>query len=284
VVAALLAGPMSQTASAAVSPDAYASAVRDCLTYVQFAEKGDQPSLRRAFTALGPIARQQPEILADLEHSPPDLRDADDRLTALLQALHSPADTPDPVRARGALQHILALPRYAGMTQGLPLWLLILGSILRFLRQVLAALGITRAGIPLWVWVGIVVVAVVVVITVLGRALVSRRRGDVTTHRRTGQAIAPTDFFARADQAAAARDYAEAVRWLAGGVAAAIGGESAWRKSPLTVRELFSGSQQTDALRPLLHSFEAAVYGHRVPSEGDYRDAAAAASPFRRAA
>jgi hypothetical protein len=272
------------TANAALSADAYAAAVRDGLTYVQFAEKGDQPSLPRAIAALRPIARQQPEIMADLTHSPPDLRDADDRLTALLQALRSPADTPDPARARDAVQHILAMPRYAGMSQGLPLWLLILISILRFLRQLLSALGITRAGIPIWVWVGIVVVAFGVLITFLGRALLSHRRGDASGRRRAAQGSAPPNYFAQADQAAAAGDYPAAVRWLAGGVAAAIGGDFAWRKSPLTVRELFSRSDRTDSLRPLLSSFEAAVYGHRIPTERDYREAAAAASPFRRAA
>src|SRR5207245_3968816 len=63
----------------------------------------------------GPARNTQPEVLADLRRQPPDLADADNRLTALEAALKSPADTSDPARASRELHRILALPRYDAM-------------------------------------------------------------------------------------------------------------------------------------------------------------------------
>lgn len=257
--------------------------MRDGLTYVDFALKGDQPSIQRARTALAPIAAGQPEVMADLRKQPPDLQDAADRLGALLQALRVPANTPDPARAHLALQHILAMPRYAGTPAGLPLWLAILLQILHLIGQLLRALGITRSGIPGWIWPAILFLALAFLVFTLGRAGLSRRAGDAAARRTLAGPPVP-DFFREADRAAAAGDYLAAVRWLAGGVAAAISGDAAWRRSPLTVRELFTRSGKEGQLRPLLQTFEDGVYGHRAPTPDAYQRALAAAQPFRQAA
>ena len=60
----------------------------------------------------------QPEVLRDLRSSPPDLRDADQRLQALYDALQSRVDTPDPGQASQQLHSILSQPRYAGLSAG----------------------------------------------------------------------------------------------------------------------------------------------------------------------
>jgi len=64
-------------------------------------------------------------------------------------------------------------------------------------------------------------------------------------------------------------------------VAAALGDDLAWEASPLTVRELFSKAPSPALLRPLLVAFEAAAYGGRLPDSETYRQAEAAAAPFR---
>jgi hypothetical protein len=65
-------------------------------------------------------------------------------------------------------------------------------------------------------------------------------------------------------------------------VAAALGEERDWDRSPLTVREIFARAREPGALRPLLSVFEAAVYGARPPDAEAYALAAEAAAPFRR--
>ena len=90
------------------------------------------------------------------------------------------------------------------------------------------------------------------------------------------------DRFAEADRLSASGDLTGALRALAGAVAAALGDDRDWERSPLTVREIFASAADPSTLRPLLLAFESAVYGGRRPSEEEFRLAAAAAAPFRK--
>jgi hypothetical protein len=116
-------------------------------------------------------------------------------------------------------------------------------------------------------------------------AIELRRRGGGNPKHRAepGPQKPARDHFADADRLAAQGDYRRAVMALAGGVAAALGGDDAWDRSTLTVRELFRHAPRPGSLRPLLLLFEGASYGERQPGAEDYRSAAAAAAPFRAA-
>src|SRR5207302_11460186 len=106
--------------AAAASPaDDYTNAVHRALTLVQFAERGDVPSVQQAIDVLVQgTGRSQPEILRDLRQGSPDLVDADQRLQALYATLQARVDTPDPVRSSEQLQAILSQPRYSGLSTG----------------------------------------------------------------------------------------------------------------------------------------------------------------------
>src|SRR5438046_8645584 len=109
VVAGLLAAFGGSSASASPADD-YTNAVHRALTLVQFAERGDLPSVGQALQALDSAPGPgQPEILKDLRAEPPNLTDADQRLQALFTALQASVDTPDPERAREQLTTILSM-------------------------------------------------------------------------------------------------------------------------------------------------------------------------------
>jgi hypothetical protein len=229
----------------------------------------------------GPVGDTQPEILADLRRQPPDLADADSRLTALEKALESPADTPDPTRARQELHRILALPRYDAMRASPSPLDSVIGWVIQRVLDFLAGLGFGGGGRAI---IGLLLMAFVVAALVIAALLLrdarTRRRQRLAAGIASARQLA-ADRFADADRRAAAGDYVGALRALAGGVSAALGGEEAWDVSPLTVRELFRRADRPDALRPLLLPFEAAVYGHRAADATVYAGAAAAAAPYR---
>lgn len=271
------------SAIAATPADDYANAVLRTLTFVRFAEKGDQPSVPLAIAALQPIGASQPEILDDLKRSPPDLADADARLDGLLDALRGRADVADPGRSQAELHRILAMPRYAGLNAPPAWWQQALGWLLQQLVRLLTLIGAGHLVIPPLAFLVVTGGVLLLIVAWLARALRSRvvpDRGRV----RPVPVHAPTDHFALADRYAAAADYAAALRALAGGVANALNGQRAWVSSPLTVREIFQGAPSPPSLAPLLRAFEATVYGHRQPDAGTYARAAAAADPFRRVA
>src|SRR2546423_5324781 len=153
--------------ASASSADDYANAVHRALTLVQFAERGDVPSIQQAIdVVVQGTGNSQPEILRDLRKSPPDLGDADQRLQALYGTLQARVDTPDPGQAQRQLQGILPQSRYAGVSAEPSL----LDRIVNFIRDrigdVLALLGIYRVGrgIPPWVWLAIGIAAVIAII------------------------------------------------------------------------------------------------------------------------
>ncbi len=275
---------LSSVSVSAASPDDYANAVHRALTLVQFAERGDSPSLQQAIqvleTAPGPA---QPEVLSDLRGSPPRLRDADQRLSALYAALQANVDTPDPQQAQQQLHDVLSMPRYAGLGSGPSLLDRALSAILRGIATVLNWLGLRNAHLHIPVWVWLALAGAVILFVILWPA-----RAGLTLGGRSARYAAPpaaaspsVNFFSEADRLAGAGDYVGAIRALAGGVSVRLSGERVWDQSPYTVRELFSRSENPEALRPLLRTFEDASYGHRALDAAAYARAAEAAAPFR---
>lgn len=270
------------TASASPADD-YANAIHRALTLVQFAERGDVPSVQQAIDVLvRDTGNSQPEILRDLRRNPPDLGDADQRLQALYATLQTRVDTPDPVTSQRQLQTILSEQRYSGLSAGPSLQEQIFDFILRRIADLLSWLGVGKLhlNIPLWGWLVIGLAAVLAIIAWPIRGGLSRG-GREARLRMTPMARGRVDFFGDADRLAASHDYVGAIKALAGGVAVHLRGEHAWEHSPFTVRELFQQSDRADALRPLLRSFEEASYGHRIPDADSYGRAAAAAAPYR---
>jgi hypothetical protein len=280
VALAVAALALTALPASATPADDYANTVLRTLTLVQFAEKGDQPSLVQAISAFGPIASSQPEISADLQRTPPGLQDADTRLTSLLDALRGRTDVADPQQAQGELHRILAMPRYAGLSAAPAWWQEVLTWLLTQIGRLLAMIGVGHLVIPPLAFL-LAAGAVLLAIGVwLGRSLLSRVSGD--RRRAAGaQLEARVDYFVLADRYADVGDYPAALRALAGGVATAVNGERVWASSPLTVREIFLRASSAQTLAPLLRSFEATVYGHRPCDAQAYAQAAAVAAPFR---
>jgi hypothetical protein len=270
--------------AAASSADDYANAVHRALTLVQFAERGDVPSVQQAIDVLTrDTGNTQPEILLDLRRNPPDLGDADQRLQALYATLQARVDTPDPGQAQRQLQTVLSQSRYAGLATGPSIPERILDFILRRIGDLLKWLGVGGLGlnIPLWAWLAIGLAAVIAIIAWPIRGGLSRGGREARLRAAAPMARGRVDFFREADRLASSHDYVAAIRALAGGVAVHLRGEHAWEHSPFTVRELFQQSERADALRPLLLSFEEASYGHRTPDADTYGRAAEAAAPYR---
>jgi len=273
--------------ASASQADDYTNAIHRALTLIQFAERGDTPSIGQALqvlaTAPGP---SQPEILRDLGVDPPNLADADQRLQALYTALQARVDTPDPERASQQLTSVLSMPRYVGLGSGAS----IVDRILEWVGNALGkffrwlGLGNLHLNIPLWIWLGFAALVILGIIIWPIRGTLSRG-GREAVARSTPLAVRPSiDFFAEADRLAAAGDFLGAIQALTGGVTVRISGERAWDRSPFTVRELFQRTEQPELLRPLLRSFEEASYGHRAPDRPMYLQAVEAAQRYRRTA
>ena len=270
--------------ASASSADDYANAVHRALTLVQFAERGDVPSVQQAIDVLTrDTGNSQPEILRDLRRNPPDLGDADQRLQALYATLQARVDTPNPGQAERQLQTVLSQPRYSGLSTGPSIPERILDFIVRRIGDLLKWLGVGGLGlnIPLWAWLAIGLAAVILIIAWPIRGGLSRGGREARLRAAAPMARGRVDFFREADRLAASHDYVAAIKALAGGVAVHLRGEHAWEHSPFTVRELFQQSERADTLRPLLLSFEEASYGHRTPDADTYGRAAEAAAPYR---
>jgi hypothetical protein len=272
-------------APAAVADDgAYAASVDRALQLLRDpAPGGEAEAAHRAADALaGEVGDDQREIVADLRAEPPRVADARARLTALSVAAHAPAFTPEPARADRAIHDILAQQRYAALRQGPSLGDRIGAWLLGQLARLLDLVGGNGDILPALELAGALLLLVAGF--VLARATFGGPRREARLRRVSGDGSAARDRFAEADRLAAAGDLAAAVRELAGGVAAALGDERDWEFSPLTVREIFGRAPRPEALRPLLHVFEEAVYGGRPPDAAAYASASAAAAPFRRPA
>jgi hypothetical protein len=284
LLAALILALAVATPASASQADDYTNAIHRALTLVQFAERGDTPSIGQALqvlaTAPGP---SQPEILHDLGTVPPNLSDADQRLQALYAALQARADAPDPERARQQLNNVLSMPRYVGLASGPSIVGRIVDAVTTALGRFLRWLGMSNLhlGIPLWVWLGLAALFVLGIIVWPIRGALGRG-GREAFPRATPSVVRPSvDFFAEADRLAAAGDFLGAIQALTGGVTIRISGERAWDRSPFTVRELFQRTEHPEVLRPLLRSFEEASYGHRAPDRSMYAQAVEAAQRYR---
>jgi hypothetical protein len=267
--------------------DDYTAAIHRALTLVQFAERGDAPSLQQAIAVLGQAAGSgQPEILADLRAEPPRLADADQRLQALFTALQGRVDTPDPSLAAQRLHQVLSMPRYAGLSTGPSIPDQILAAIIGAISWLLSWLGVgnLHLNLPLPLLLGLSLLIIGTIAALVLRGGFSPGGRDARLRPGKPAPRVTLDFFAEADRMAAAGDYRGAIRMVAGGVAVAISGEHAWDRSPLTVRELFSRSERMETLRPLLLQFEEAIYGHRPADASAYERAIQAAAPYRRVA
>jgi hypothetical protein len=280
----VLAGLWLGTVQAADGPS-YADSVDRALTLVRSAPSGDTAAAAEAAAALrAGTGTTQPEIMDDLQATPPRLDDARVRLAALERAVRSPAFTPEPRRADEAVRGILSGPRYAGLRSGPSLWDRVQEALLRLAVWVVDHL-LGGLGAPGWVaWlIPAGVLALLLVLTLLLVRAVRGRGGREARAAEEARAGGQTarDRFAEADRLAAAGDFTGAVRALAGGVAAALGDDRDWEVSPLTVREIFWRSPDPEALWPLLAAFESAVYGGREPDAGGYARADAAATPYR---
>ncbi len=265
------------------SLDDYGTAVHRALSLVQFAEKGDRPSVDQAIQVLQALpGPRQSEILADLQAPTPRLGDADQRLQALSRALQQEVDTPDPAAAQRQLHDVLAMPRYAGMTTGPSLLERIVGAVLNAIARFLRWLGVgnLQLNIPVWFWFAFAVTLILLIILWPLRTAITRG-GRQAQGVRAAARPPSMDFFARADRLAAAGDYAGAIRALAGAVAVRLNGERAWDQSPYTVRELFSRSDNPDALQSLLRLFEETSYGQRAADHTAFASASRVADSFR---
>ncbi len=267
-------------ASAAAGSD-YADSVDRALQTLRLGPADDPQVARQAANQLeAGTADSQREILEELRTTPPNVADARTRLTALSAATRSPAFTPAPGRSSSALRDILSQPRYAALNGG-PSLTDRLGYLVLSLVVWLLERGGGRAfSVVFWAVLAAGATCLAVMLFFLLRAI---RRGPRREVRQTTSALeeAARDRFAEADRLAAAGDLTGAVRSLAGAVAAALGDDRDWERSPLTVREIFARAREPAALGPLLLVFEAAVYGGRRPEPEDYQRAASAAAPFR---
>jgi hypothetical protein len=284
-LAALILALGTAIPASATQADDYTNAIHRALTLVQFAERGDTPSILQALqvlaTAPGP---SQPEILFDLGAQPPNLTDADQRLQALYTALQARVDTPDPQRASQQLNGVLSMPRYVGLASGPSLLERIVRGVVMAIGNFLRWLGVNNLhlNIPIWFWLGFAALVILGIIVWPIRSALGRG-GREAVPRAASSAVRPSiDFFAEADRLAEAGDFLGAIQALAGGVTVKISGHRAWDRSPFTVRELFQRTEQPELLRPLLRSFEEASYGRRAPDRPMYAQALEAAQRYRR--
>lgn len=282
-----LALAFAATTSAAAdspTPAEYRQAVQDAYVIVSGSSPNDTIAAQSALTRLeAGTGQTQPEVIADLKRTPPDLADAKDRLRSLLDALSEPAVTTNPAEAQARLHDVMSMRRYDALHQPpslldrLSQW--VNDRIADFLRLLFGGGGRGTAVPDLFFYiVGTVVVAAVAVV------VFRSARGRFAQSVSEGQPVgprAPSDYFAEADRLAAAGDRVAAIRALCAGVAATLAGERTWEGSPLTVREIFRRAPEPDRLRPLLLPFEAAVYGRRDVDAATYARAVEAAAPFR---
>ena len=220
----------------------------------------------------------QPEIQQDLQ-KPADVADARARLGALDRALTAPAAGSD--RTTAALRNQALSAQFRNQQVEAP-GDLVTGRIQSWVAALTRGCG---GWWPLIFRVVTVIVAAAVLIVIgllVYRAVRGPRLGrDAAEEAEARRHRTAQERFAAADRLAAAGDFAAAVRELAGAVATALAGETAWEVSPLTVREIFASRGSLRELRPLLRPFEESVYGHRRVDRETYDEAAAAAAPFR---
>ena len=224
----------------------------------------------------------QPEVLADLRATPPDLQDADARLAAIEAALNRPGDAGDPVQARHDVQRIIDLPRYDSMRGSLTPWDRFLAWALQVLAGLLLYLVSHTSLSPtfLTALAGLLVLVAAAAVGLITRTGWTRGSGSAEA-REEKLRSAIRDRFAAADRLGDEGEYSRGLRELVAAVAGEVGNRPFWDSSPLTVRELFTREGVLAELDPLLRPFEASVYGRREVTAGEFERALNAASRFR---
>src|SRR5438105_5677860 len=122
-LAACLTATSIVRAASAEDLTAYENAVGQALSLVKEARNGRADAATQAAGILEKATGSSlSEVITDLRQKPPDLADADIRLTAAQAALARPGDTADPAASKRAVHDILSQPRYAGMRGAPSLW------------------------------------------------------------------------------------------------------------------------------------------------------------------
>lgn len=286
LLAAAIAIAVSLPVSVAADSTAtlYRQAVADALSIVKGSQPSDVAAARHAAQVLiDGTGNTQPEVLSDLRESPPNFADAAFRLQAVLDAIDNPATTSDPANAQSRLRQVMSMHRYDDLHkqpsffERLAQW--IQDRINDFLKAMAGGIG-PGGVVPAWVVYAIALAVMSVVAVVVFRSARGRLAGEFAASGAAGPQ-APADYFAEADRLAARGDHVGAIRALCAAVAATLAGERTWEGSPLTVREIFRRAPDPTSLNPLLHPFEAAVYGGRDVDQQTYQQAAAVAARFR---
>lgn len=271
------------TPPAAAADHSYEAAIVATRGLVKEALNGSRERIPDAIRTLeGGTGSTQPEILADLRASPPDLKDADLRLAAVEAALNRPGDGGDPTQSRQDVQRIINLPRFDSMRGSESVWDRFVAWALQLIAALLLYL-VTTVSLSQPVLLGLVgaflllvgAIAFVVLRTnwTRGTSPASDRPGDLRT--------AVRDRFRAADRLAREGDFTAAQRELVAAVAGEVGNRPFWDTSPLTVRELFAGAGLLVELEPLLAPFEASVYGRRRITDAEFAAALRAAAGYR---
>ena len=231
-MAIAVAFPLRATADD-TTPAAYRQAVEATLALVRGAQPNDTDVALKAVNTLKLAGVTQPEILADLQQTPPEFEDAARRLQALLNALTVPADTTDPAQAKLRLDEVLAMPRYDALHRPPSLLDRLRQWVSDRISQLLNAMrhGAGPSSVPDYVLYAIGAIVVAVVAILIFRATRGRFSEGARSARSAGPR-APADYFAEADRLAAAGDRVGAIRALCAGVAATLAGERTWEGSP----------------------------------------------------
>lgn len=281
--AAALALASSGVPPAAAADRSYEQAIVAARGLVKEAINGSRERIPDAIQTLeSGTGSSQPEILADLRATPPNLPDADARLAAVEAALNRPGDAGDPAQARQEVQRIIKLPRYDAMRGGISPGDRFLAWLLQQIAALLLYL-VTTANVSPQVLEGFVAALALIAFAAISVILrTSWTRGaSATALREDDLRAAVRDRFAAADRLAGQGDFTGGLRELVAGVAGEVGNRPFWDSSPLTVRELFTGHGLGEELEALLAPFEASVYGCRKVSPEEFAAALTTAERFR---
>ena len=281
----LVAAQPLPTAAAPAGGSAYEQAVQQAYDIIKTASPPDAAPAEGALQALeAGTGHTQPEIISDLTLRPPAYDDARARLVALLAALQNPASTADPAVARQRLHDVMSMSRYDALHRPPSLLDRVSQWINDRINDLLALIFGRRAGAqaPEWLFYIIGITALLFIAVMVFRA--ARGRMDRTAVAPPAGPRPAADYFAEADALSSRGDYVRAIRALCAGVAATLAGERTWEGSPLTVREIFKRAPDSESLVPLLHPFEAAIYGGRSVDRATYDRAERVAAPYRRPA
>lgn len=282
VVLLLLVGSLAAVAASPPALDpaqrGHLEALRAARSALQTPRSTDAQRAARAVAILRTGAEGELEAIRVLETTPPGVEIARVRLDTSIAGFDMAARDPDPRASATRLRNILAEPRFHPDEGPLAAVFRALNDFFRTIVQSLVHPGLVQA-LLLALLVVIVVLIVLFLVPALRQPML-RGRG-LGGGAGAGPDAAVPEYFRTAEALAQAGDFAAAVRALAAGTMELVSGERSYTASPLTVRETFRRSGQTDVLRPLLRAFESSYYGHYETVRQDYEAAADSAAAYR---